>query len=87
MRFSNARFEQAKNRMQERRVQFMQGDKKPRGRPKLHPEQDGALSTYSVRLTAFQARMARWIGGGCLSEGIRKAIDFVVHNSTFGKKD
>lgn len=49
--------------------------KKLPGRPLLHKDQDDAMSNYSVRLTARQARIARRIGGKSLSTGLRIAIE------------
>jgi len=46
--------------------------KKP-GRHRLYPEI--AMQVYYARLTATHARLARRIGNGNLSEGIRAAIE------------
>ena len=43
--------------------------------------QDSALDTYSVRLTAWHARMARELGDGCMGDGIRKAIEEKVREN------
>lgn len=37
-------------------------------------QQDVPMDMYPVRLTARHARHARFLGGGNLSEGVRKAI-------------
>jgi len=37
---------------------------------------DAALDVYYARISAHQARVARRLGEGNLSEGIRRAIDF-----------
>jgi len=36
---------------------------------------DSAMATYQARLTGRQARKARRIGEGNVSEGVRRAID------------
>ena len=54
-------------------------------RPRVHSTQEFAMDNYNVRLTAFQARMARKIGEGNLSDGIRYSIEFVLQNG--GKKN
>jgi hypothetical protein len=43
------------------------------GRKRLYP--DVAMEVYYARLTATHARLARRLGGGNLSEGIRVAIE------------
>ena len=43
------------------------------GRKRLYP--DVAMSVYYARLTATHARLARRLGHGNLSEGIRAAIE------------
>lgn len=53
----------------------MTAPKKKRGRPPLH---DKAMRAYAVRLTTQQANRARKLGGGDLSEGVRKLIDGVT---------
>lgn len=40
-----------------------------------YDDQENAMDGYSVRLTPLQARLARRIDDGKLSEGIRKAIE------------
>ncbi len=47
---------------------------KRNGRPRLCPEQDSALERYTLRLSFKDARLARKIGGGNFSEGIRAAL-------------
>lgn len=49
-------------------------DVKP-GRPKLYSDQDDAMNTYSVRLPARLARLARRIGDKNMSYGIRVALE------------
>lgn len=53
-------------------------------------QQDEAMDSYTIRLTARHARIARRLGGnGNLSRGVRKAIeqaeDSVDNLSEFGK--
>lgn len=43
----------------------------------LYWDQDSALDVYSVRMTAKHARLARRIGDGNLSKGIRECIEIV----------
>lgn len=43
------------------------------GRKRLYPEV--AMDVYYARMTATQARFARKVGRGNLSEGIRAAIE------------
>lgn len=50
------------------------------GRPLMHPKQDSPLDVYSIRITAFHARMARQLGNGNLSNGIRLALERVIQN-------
>lgn len=38
------------------------------------------MDNYNARLTAWHARMARKIGNGNLSAGLRLAIEFAVQN-------
>jgi len=64
----------------------MPNEKKKLGRPrkKLVVEQDSAMDTYCMRLSAWHVRMGREAGmtkgmeEGCgnLSDGVRKAIEY-----------
>ena len=47
------------------------------GRKRLYP--DVAMEVYYARLTATHARLARRIGHGNLSEGVRAAIEHYEH--------
>jgi len=47
------------------------------GRKRLYP--DVAMEVYYARLTATHARLARRMGNGNLSEGIRLAIEHCEH--------
>ena len=58
----------------------MENDKKV-GRPLTHKTQENPMDNYNARLTAWHARMARKVGDGNLSLGLRIAIEFVVRNS------
>ena len=43
--------------------------------------QDSPMSNYTARFTAWHARMARRVGEGNLSEGLRKALeDYILRN-------
>jgi hypothetical protein len=44
--------------------------------------QDGPMDAYSVKLTSWHARMARRLGSGNLSRGMRIALEIVMG---FGK--
>lgn len=56
-------------------------EKGPIGRPlKFDDLQDEAMDNYSIRMTAWHARMARRIGSGNQGEGVRKSIEFVIRN-------
>ena len=46
------------------------------------PLSDTAMDAYSVRLTPFHARLARRIGVGNLSRGIRLAIEHEISRMT-----
>ena len=54
------------------------------GRPRIFPEI--AMSVYYARLTATHARLARRLGDGNLSEGIRVAIDHAAACEEFRKE-
>jgi hypothetical protein len=56
----------------------MQDENKKPGRPRLIKDQDYPLDNYNARLSAWHARVARKIGDGNLSSGIRKAIEYMV---------
>lgn len=45
------------------------------GRPRAYPAAGAAMDTYSVRLTAWHARMLRRIGAGNLSRGVRVLLE------------
>ena len=59
----------------------MQDEKKKPGRPRLVKDQDAAMDNYNARLSAWHARMARKIGEGNLSEGVRKAIEYFIEKT------
>lgn len=48
------------------------------GRPLLYEAEQQALKVFSVRLNALQVRKAMKIGDGNLSEGIRRALAYVL---------
>jgi hypothetical protein len=56
----------------------------PPGRKRLYPEI--AMEVYYARLTATHARLARRMGHGNLSEGIRAAIEHCEHCAEFEKE-
>jgi len=58
-----------------------QDEKRAPGRPLAYAYQDSPMTNYTARITAWHARMARRIGAGNLSEGVRLAIeDYVLRN-------
>jgi len=57
-------------------------DKKQPGRPLTHGFQDDPMNNYTARLTAWHARLARRLGDGNLSAGLRLAVE-----SFAGRKD
>jgi len=59
----------------------MSDEKKKPGRPRLIKDQDDPLDNYNARLSAWHARMARKIGEGNLSGGIRKAIEYFIRKT------
>jgi hypothetical protein len=56
---------------------------KKTGRPKLVPEQEMALERYTARLSFQQARLARKLGGGNFSEGLRAALERAAEDIEF----
>lgn len=56
---------------------------KKTGRPKLVPEQEEALDRYTARLSSRQARLARKIGHGNFSEGLRAALERAADDIEF----
>jgi hypothetical protein len=53
------------------------------GRPRIDPDQDEALDNYTVRMSFRQARIAKKIGGGVFSEGLRLALDRAAADMEF----
>ena len=53
------------------------------GRPRLVKDQEDPLANYTARITFRQARLARRIGLGNLSEGIRLAIERAAADLAF----
>ena len=52
-----------------------------------HNNQDDApMARYSVRLTAYHAEMARRLGYGSLSDGLRAALENFISNSAKCRK-
>lgn len=58
---------------------------KKNGRPRAHyPEdQDDPLARYDCRVSYRQARIARKIGGGNFSAGVREALERVAADIEF----
>jgi hypothetical protein len=53
---------------------------KKAGRPLLYEFEDNPMKVFSVRLNVVQERDALKLGGGSLSDGIRKALEFAIQN-------
>lgn len=45
------------------------------GRPRIYTKQDERLPTMTIRVTFWHIRMARKIGGGNASNGVRIALE------------
>ena len=54
------------------------GEKRQPGRPLAHAYQDDPMSNFTIRMTAWHARMGRRIGDGNMSEGFRIALEDYV---------
>lgn len=48
---------------------------KTTGRPKIYTEQDEPLKVSSVRLPFWHIRLAKKLGSGSISKGIRHALE------------
>ena len=48
------------------------------GRPRLNQSQDCAMDNYNARISSWHARVARKLGEGNLSAGIRLAIEMTM---------
>lgn len=55
------------------------------GRPRVYTNQDLAMETVTARLTFWHLRMARRLGNGNVSAGIRLALETI--NEPMGTKD
>ena len=53
------------------------------GRPKLCPDQEDPLKLYAGRLSHRQMRIAKKIGGGNFSEGLRAALEHCAADIRF----
>lgn len=56
---------------------------KKMGRPKLCPDQEVALATGQAKMSFKQMRLARKLGGGNFSQGIREALEHVAKDMDF----
>lgn len=53
------------------------------GRPKPCPDQDDALKFYGVRMSHRQMRLAKKLGGGNFSQGLREALEQCAKDIVF----
>jgi hypothetical protein len=61
----------------------MDSENKLVGRPKLCPDQEDPLKLYAGRLSHRQMRIAKKIGGGNFSEGLRSALEHCATDIRF----
>ena len=58
------------------------------GRPLANlSKQDSAMDNYNSRLTAWHARQGRKLGNGNLSEGIRRALEYLTEELAAAERE
>lgn len=60
---------------------------KENGRPRVYAEQEEPLKVVSVRLPFVYIRIARKLGDGCTTKGIREALARAASYERKGKDD